>query len=108
MRKLTNTEKAEIVWALAGEWMEGHDDTSYEQFLRIVDGTIAVTEEDDCSMTSWCVRDKGLEGICRGCLHNRFPWSGDPACCEKVPDEINDLLIKLDQAKEKFAENVGK
>ena len=58
MRKLTNQEKADIVCALAGEWAAAHEDVSYEIFLRIVDGAFAVTESDDCSEVSWCVRDK--------------------------------------------------
>lgn len=99
MRKLTNQEKADIVWALAGEWAEAHEDTDYDQFLRIVDGTFAITEADTCSAISWCVRDKKFEGICHGCPHNRFPWSGDPGCCENAPDELNDFLLKLDRAK---------
>ena len=99
MSKLTNQDKADIVWALAGEWAVEHGDVSYEHFLRIVDGAFAVTEADDCSSISWCVRDKKFEGICHGCPHNRFPWSGDPACCEAAPDELNDLLIKFDRAK---------
>ena len=99
MRKLTNRDKADIVCALAGEWAEAHEDTDYDQFLRLVDGAFAITESDDCSAVSWCVRDKKFEGICHGCPHNRFPWSGDPCCCEEAPDELNDFLFKLDQAK---------
>lgn len=100
MKELTNTEKAGIVFELAGAWMAfWNDDIDFHHFLRIVDGAFAMAEAEVSSGVPWCKATGKLKGFCIGCEHNEYPWSGDPLGCAELPTEVNDLLIKLDQAK---------
>lgn len=100
MRKLTNTEKAQIVCHLAEGWETfWNADVSYDQFKRIVDGVTALAEAGMRTDVPWCPRTGELRGFCMGCERNEFPWSGDPLGCADLPGEVTDLLIKLDRGE---------